>query len=353
MGKTEEKGLKSLEASHRRVTIQDIAEKAGVGKVTVSYVLNGRADQARISQSTKERILAVASELHYRPNAIGRMLSRKQADAIAIVFQYGGFFSSNSNFTMEVMRSVCAACVEAGVDVMLHTKPTGDPCEEANNLSDGRVDAVIMIRDEGDATHEALIERDFPAVLFFCRSVVNRASYVVCDNFAGGKMAIQHLVGLGHKRIGMLKGAPKSVDSNDRFWGYRSGLVEANLTYDPTFVMPFVGDEEDREAVRRLMLREDRPTALFVWSDDVVPQLLQIVNQLGLRVPEDLSIVGFDGTEASSQIVPPLTTIRQPIREIASLAVRVALGLARGTETTSQIVLPPSLIIRGSTAAPK
>lgn len=336
----------------RRVTIQDVADKAGVGKVTVSYVLNGRADDARISHATRDRILAAAHELHYRPNAIGRMLARKQSDAIAVVFQYGSFFSANSSFTIEVMRAVCAACVEAGVDVMLHTKPAGDPLQEADNLSDGRVDAVLMIRDDCDPCHEALVDRDFPAVLFFCRSDLPEASYVVCDNYAGGRLATQHLLSLGHRRIGMLRGGPRSVDSNDRFNGYRSALESSGIPYDPSLVVPYFGLGDDPETVLRLMAREDRPTGLFVWSDDAAQSLLHVLRLDGFSVPEDVSVVGFDGTDASAQTVPPLTTIRQPIHEIATQAVQAALALARGEEGPRQVVLPPALLLRGSTSAP-
>lgn len=335
----------------KKTTIADVAKLAGVGKVTVSYVLNGQAETARISKSTVAKVQKAAADLQYRPNALARMLVRKKADAIGVVFQYGDYFGSQSSFINEVLRSVCQSCVDQGVDVMLHTKAANDPCQEANALSDGRVDSVIVIRDEHDPVHELLLERNFPAVLFFCRSDDPRAAFVACDNYNGGRSATNHLLSLGHSRIAMVRGGLGSVDSNDRFNGYRSAMEAAGIGVDPRYVVPFHAPGGNAEAFLQMMQLSDRPTAIFAWSDDTAIECIRLLSQIGLSVPEDVSVVGFDGTPAGERSTPSLTTVRQPIEEITVAAVTMAvqLALAPSQVHERQLVFTPNLIVREST----
>lgn len=335
----------------RRTTINDVAKAASVGKVTVSYVLNGRAGEVGISQETSDRILAAAKELDYRPNGVARMLARKRADAIAIVFQHAHYFSASSAFLNEAMHGVCQECVEQEFDVLLHTKPADDPISEANALSDGRVDGVLLLRDDNDPTLSALTDRGTPLVLFFSRSNDPRVSYVDCDNFMGGKIGGRHLVSLGHTRLGMVVGSPRSIDSADRYHGYRSALESAGLELDAKHVARMEGPNQDPSEFTAMMEAPDRPTALFVWSDDVAFECMKVLRNLKIRVPEDVSIVGFDGTAACTRVDPPLTSVRQPVVEMARRATQILVSMVRdGVSTPQQIVFPPSLEVRGSTA---
>jgi LacI family transcriptional regulator len=335
----------------RRTTINDVAKAASVGKVTVSYVLNGRAGEVGISAETSERIFAIARELDYRPNAVARMLARKTSDSIAVVFQHPHYFSVTSFFLNEAMRGVCEECVELGLDVMLHTKPTRDPSEESNALSDGRVDGVLMLRDAGDPTLTALLERRFPVVLFFCRTDDPSVSYVDCDNFSGGKIAASHLLSLGHKRLGMVVGSAKSVDSSDRFQGFRSSVEGAGLSLNPADIASIEAPDSPADELIAMLSRSDRPTALFVWSDDVAFECMCAIRDLGLRIPEDVSLVGFDGTAACGRMDPPLTSVRQPILDMARKATQILKSLIKDENgPAQQIVFPPHLDIRGSTA---
>lgn len=338
----------------RKVTISDVAQKAGVGKVTVSYVLNGQAESARISSATAERVIRVATELNYRPNALARMLVKKKAEAIGVVFQYGNFFGSHSSFISEVLRAICHACVENQIDVVLHTREYENPLQDANALTDGRVDAVIIIRDENDPVHSLLMQQKFPSVLFFCRSDHPNSCFVVCDNFNGGKLATQHLVDLGHKNIGMVRGGSGSVDSNDRFHGFRASLESNGLEFEPNNVITVDFPAGRTEELTNLMNSPGAPTALFVWSDDDAIQCVRHLNNLGLSVPKDVSIIGFDGTQSGEQCIPPLTTIQQPIEQIANTAVTMAIQLADdpGNVTQRKIVIAPQLVTRESTCPP-
>ncbi len=336
----------------KRVTINDVAKAASVGKVTVSYVLNGRADEVGISRETSQRVMEAARELDYRPSGVARMLARNRADAIAIVFQHAHYFSAASAFLTEAMHGVCQECVEQELDVLLHTKPADDPISEANALSDGRVDGVLMLRDDNDPTLAALTERGTPLVLFFSRSNDPRVSYVDCDNFMGGKVAGQHLVSLGHQRFGMVVGSPNSIDSADRFHGYRSAIESAGLAFDQSLVARMESALQSPSELIEMMKRPDRPTALFVWSDDVAFECMKVLRDLRLRIPEDVSIVGFDSTSACTRVDPPLTSIRQPVIEMARRATQILAARVRdGASTPQQIVFPPHLSVRGSTSS--
>ena len=337
----------------RRATINDVAKAASVGKVTVSYVLNGRAGEVGISAATAERVIETARKLDYRPNGVARMLARKRADAIAVVFQHAHFFSVSSAFLNDAMSGVCLECVEQELDVLLHTKPTDDPMAEANALSDGRVDGVLMLRDDNDPTLAALTHRGIPLVLFFSRSNDPRVSYVDSDNFMGGKIAGDHLVSLGHRLLGMVAGSSHSIDSADRHHGFRSAIEAAGLSLDPSRVARMESPQGDPAELVAMMSRPDRPTALFVWSDDVAFECMRAFRELGIRIPEDVSIVGFDSTLVCSRVDPPLTSVRQPIVEMARRATQMlAATIREGVSSPQQIVFPPHLDVRGSTSPP-
>jgi LacI family transcriptional regulator len=323
-----------------------------VGKVTVSYVLNGQSRTARISEETERKVLRSAEELGYRPNALARMLVTQRSDALAVVFQYGAFFSALSSFTSEAMRGVCAACVETGFDLMLHTKPADDPIAEACALMDGRVDGVLMLRDRDDPAISEISANKFPCVLFFTRSSDPSVPFVDSDNYSGGIMATRHLLELGHTKIGMVLGAPGSIAGTDRFNGYRAAMEGAGLEVRTDWLIRNLG--LDSSSFVQLLQREDRPTAFFVWSDDDAFLAMRLAQEFGLSVPSDLSIVGYDSSEACERSAPTLTSVRQPVFEMAHTATRLLVSLVRGQRPeNARIVFPTDLDIRGSTAAPR
>lgn len=336
----------------KRKTIEDVAKLAGVSKVTVSYVLNGHSSTARISSGTEERVLKAAEELGYRPNALARMLVTKRTDTFALVFQYANYFAASSSFITEVMRGVCEGCVESGMDLLLHTKPT-EQTSEAHALMDGRVDGVLILRDSDDPTLNELIRRQFPCVLIFSRASNGDVAYVDSDNYTGGRIATQHLLDLGHRRIGMVRGPRHSVSSNDRFSGYRDALESKGLRLDPDLIATVEGPTSDTSEFAAMMSRPDRPTALFVWSDDVAFTLLRLLGDAGLSCPDDVSVVGFDSSDACERVHPALTSVRQPVFDMARDATLLLGSLIRGEPThRRQILYPLTLDIRGSTARP-
>lgn len=319
----------------RRATIQDVARVAGVGKVTVSYVLNGRAQEARISEPTRQRVMQAVEELNYRPNAMARGLKRQKADAIAVVFQYGDYFSATSSFIPELMSGVCSACFEHNLDVVLHTRRFDDPLSEAAALADGRVDGVLVLRDADDPLLPALQATGLPTVSFFSRPLIGDGPYADCDNVAGGRLAAEHLLSLGHSRLGMVVGGAGSVAATDRRDGFLSVAPDAKL-----FLWP----------IERLAdwVTDERITGLFVWSDDAAFTAVRLLQEAGLSVPNDVSVIGFDSSPACERFSPALTSIRQPVREIAAGAVRLLTRVV-ADQACDPMIVPPSLDARAST----
>jgi len=334
----------------RRTTILDVAKLADVSKVTVSYVLNGHSRSARISEDTERRVLQAAQQLSYRPNNVARMLVKQRSQSLAVVFQYAELFSSGSGFINEVMRGVCSASVAEGYDLMLHTKLVTNPEMEADVLSDGRVDGALVLRDEDDPTIRALIECGMPTVLFFTRSEHPNAAWVDADNLTGGRLATEHLISLGHKRIAMVNGPAKSVAAGLRYQGYADALAAAGLEPFPEIARCGSSKEVD-ECLPPMLLRADRPTALFVWSDDVALACLDVARSLGISVPGQLSIVGFDSLEAGARSMPALTSVRQPVFDMAFKAASLLASICRDENPAQRRILYPlSLDVRGSSA---
>lgn len=332
----------------RRVTIEDIARSAGVSKVTVSYVLTGRGPSRRISTATVERVKQVAKDLDYRPSVLARMLGGRHSGTVAVVFQYASCFASSTGFVCELMRGVCDGCVEEGLDLMLHTRVQEDAESEANALLDGRADGILMLRDGDDPVLRILTRHHTPCVLFFSRSLDGTTPFVDCDNFEAGRLAVRHLVELGHRRIVLVSGPRGSTAAMDRLDGARSYLER--LGVDPLIVQDTKGFQTQ---FAEELSESKRPTGLVAWSDDCAFECIRHAESLGLQVPQQLSVVGFDSTPACELSHPALTSVRQPIYEMSREATRLLARLIRREriDEPSKVFLP-TLDVRASTTTP-
>lgn len=338
----------------RRITIDDVARYAGVSKVTVSYVLNGRSADVRISADTQLRVREAAKSLGYRANALARSLSTRRTDTLAVVFQSGSYFSAWSAFTSEVMRGVSEICFQAGYDVMLHTKAVTSPEDEAANLSDGRVDGLLVLRDEDDETLLRLIEHGVPCVQFFTHSEGLDVPSVDLDNELGGRLGTQHLIDLGHRDIAMVCGSSHSVSSSERVRGYQSALRQAGIEPRPDWIIPATHYEADMRPIVEMLSSPGAPTAVFVWSDDIALMVMRDLRMAGIRIPQDLSVVGFDSLPAAETAVPALTSVRQPVRTMAAEATRMLIQTLQGRPiATPKVCFAPILDVRASTAPPR
>jgi LacI family transcriptional regulator len=335
------------------VTLQDIALRTGVSKVTVSYVLNDRESRVRISDSTRQRVLTAAREMGYHPNAVARALARRCTDTITLVMQSPSVFAGGSGFMSELMHGVLEAANVLGYDLMLHTKPLPSVDAEVRALTDGRADGVLVLRDLDDPLAAALSGRKFPCVVVFARTLDPSICFVDCDNIAGGRLAASYLWDLGHRRLGFVGGSAASSAVRDRRAGFMAALSErgAALHPDDEITVTFAGGDFSPLIAR--LRRPDPPTALFFWSDDIAAAAIAVLRrELGLRVPDDLSVIGFDDAPAvCERSVPRLTSIRQPIETIARRALEVLVTrIQTGAAPVTAECFPPSLVERESCA---
>lgn len=336
-----------------RSTITDVARLAGVSKVTVSYVLNGRGVEARISRDTQDRVMKAAKALSYSPNIIARSMANGRMDTLGVVFQHADYFADRNDFTMELMHGVTMGALAARHNLMLHTKPVKDAQEEAAELMNGCVSGVLVLRNEDDPVLEILLKRKFPVVLFFSRIQDATVPYVDCDNVQGARLAAQHLVDLGHRRIGMVSGTTHASSSLDRLNGVKAVLEENGLALRDEDLLTIESGRE-LDSMREYLDRPDLPTAVVCYSDLFAFNLMRAASDMGLSVPDDLSVVGFDSVEACERSVPPLTSVRQPVRDIAAAAIEMLARLVSGQPIEKRhVVFPTTLDVRGSAAAPK
>ncbi len=343
--------------------MREVAERAGVSKATVSYVLNGRDAMMRIPDDTRQRILAAVRELDYHPNAVARSLAHSSTHTIAVVMQFPSLFAGWSGFTNELMHGVTDAAVVEGYDVLLQTRNPVESWQDAGsntvqaevaNLTDGRVDGALLLRDRNDPLPQMLLERDLPLVLMFTHTEDDHTWYVDCDNFTGGKIATEHLISLGHTRIAHLTGPPHSVAAQERKLGYHQALENAGIRETAEFVLEVRGPNACFDEIARLFAQpsSQRPTAIFAWSDDVAIQAMQVLRKRGLNVPNDVAIVGFDSTALCDHTDPPLSSVRQPVYDMAARSLRLLTAKLRNeTPEQTQFRVVPELVVRRSCGA--
>ncbi|MFF0267426.1 LacI family DNA-binding transcriptional regulator [Kribbella sp. NPDC004536] len=335
-----------------RVTLATVAGSAGVSVATVSKVLNGRSD---VSPGTRARV----QEILERHGYVGRRPEPAQRETVELFYQ--GVVNA---YSVEVIQGVVEAGQAAGVDVVLTSHPkhppgtaTAAPGRTASwirqLIANGRRAAIGITSELSAADLAALARARLSLVVIDPGNVPEPdVTSVGSTNFAGGMAATQHLLSLGHRRIAYVGGPPTSTCNQARMSGYRSAMesVGASVPAEYVWLSDFLYDDGVVGGTKLLDLPE-RPTAIFAGSDEVALGILEAARARGLRVPEDLSLVGFDDTEVARLASPPLTTVRQPLREMGAVALRTALQLAAGEPVASHHVeLATTLIVRGSAA---
>ncbi|HEU0170287.1 MAG TPA: LacI family DNA-binding transcriptional regulator [Acidimicrobiales bacterium] len=333
------------------VTIADVAARAGVGAGTVSRVLN---DSPRVSEPTRARVLAAIEVLDYRPNPLARGLSRGRCQTLGVVVP---FFTHAS--AVERLRGVAAALDGSRYDLVLFNVESTVHRDEhfATLTRRDRADGLLVMSLPVPPTSlDRLATSGVPIVLLDAEAPGLPA--VVTDDVAGGRLATQHLIDLGHERIAFIGDDPANplgfVAGSSREEGYRRTMTDAGLEIPPGYVChgPHVRDVA-RHLVGELIGRPDPPTAIFASSDTQALGALEAVRTAGLGVPHDVSVVGFDDVEVSGYV--GLTTVHQPLFESGSLAATLLLGLLDDDEVPSPLVhrLDLELVERSTTAPPK
>ncbi len=328
--------------------MQDVAERAGVSVSTVSHVINGTR---YVSPELTERVRAAMAELRFQPNAVARSLRRKETLTLGMIVP------DNANpFFALLAHAVENACYERGYSLIL-TNSGGDLARELANINvllgkqvDGLILAAVGLssRDLKQVLRSApvvLVDRNLPGV---------EADALLVDNLGGGRQATQHLIELGHRRIGCITGPSTTTPSADRVTGYRAALEEAGIPVDETLIargdFQFAGGYTGAQALLALPVP---PTAIFACNDLMAMGAIAAAAERGLRVPADLSIVGFDNSTLAAYTTPALTTIAQPITEIGQLATEMVIRRSQQPDMARQHrILDTKLIVRQSTCPP-
>lgn len=339
-----------MKGNFPKVTIVDVAERAGVSLGTVSRVLN---NDAHVAPETRERVAGVVRELGYVANRQARGLKGSKTNSIGIIVPDLG-----TGYIGEIMNGVDAELALNELDLMLFTTHRA-AIKEANyvaNMVQGMVDGLLLVLPRNPADYMgSLTARNFPFVLIDHQGTGNPCPSVGASNWQGAYNATEYLIKLGHRRIGFITGSMDLGAASDRLEGYRSALKanhveeDTRLIYEGTFFQP-----DGYSGAKALLDLQDPPTAIFASNDAMAFGAMDGVRALGLRVPEDVSVLGFDDIPQAEVVRPALTTVRQPLRQMGAIAVQLLIDkLKNPQKEVSRIELPTELVIRASTSSPK
>jgi LacI family transcriptional regulator len=332
----------------RRVTITAIAREAGVSVPTVSRVVNGRSD---VSPQTRERVEELLRLHGYRGRSAK---SRPSAKLIDLVFN-----DLDSPWAVEIIRGVEDTAHASGVGTVVSAihRRTTSARQWLQNMRARATDGVILVTSDMESPVGAELRRlDVPTVVIDPAGVpAMDVPTIGATNWAGGLSATEHLLALGHRRIGFIAGPRSLLCSRARLDGYRAGLEAAGIEMvDPLIRQGDFYTESGYDGGNALLDLRDPPTAIFASSDQMAFGVYEAVRRHGLRVPDDVSVVGFDDLPEVRWASPPLTTVRQPLAEMGILAARTVLRLALGEQVESpRVELATTLVVRDSTAPPK
>ena len=340
-----------VQMRQRETTIQDIAGAVGVSKATVSNILRGTG--GTYAASTVEAVRTTARRLRYVPNAAARSLSRSQrTHMIGVVLTAGRQVLTRNGYFVQLLDGVLSAAMDRHYQVALISDAKENPNELHGYLRNGFVEGVLLFTPTpGSGVVEWATSGSFPAVVVGSVYEGARLACVDVDNEAAIRDAVHHLLERGHHRIGYIASYPGSSFTITRVKTYQETMREA-LGAEPNPSWTFQGDsggDVGREGARYLWETHPELTAYLCANDPVALGALRYLREVGVRVPDDISLIGFDDTEAARVCDPPLTTLHQSIQEIgATAAIRLIEQIEEGQRTASITLFPATLIERGS-----
>ena len=327
-------------------TIRKVADLAGVSTATVSHVIN---DTRAVSAPLAARVLDAMEQLDYHPDIIARSLRRRETLTLGLLVP-----SVEIPFFARVAASVEAAANDAGYSVILCNTGWSLPREVhyLTNLLARRVDGLLCISLAMSAEHIAPVLRRRTPVVVFERSMPGvEVDAVEIDNFQGAYDATVHLLGLGHQRIGCITGLPNSNLNGERVAGYRKALARRGIPFDPALVR--TGDYTAAAGVREsldLLRLPEPPTAIFAFNDLMAMGVMRAMHERGLRIPDDVAVIGFDGLPLTEHCSPPLSTVEQPVTEMSAAAIAMLRDRIRGGSSPAFVqTFAAKLVERAST----
>jgi LacI family transcriptional regulator len=332
------------------VTLKDIAERAGVTTATVSMVINNKPN---ISEATKKKVLAIASELNYYPNIIARGLATKRSNAIGVIVP-----NLASGFIMRIMEGIKNTLRNASYTVILFDT-IGQGVDEYKLFQrvvyEGRVDGVIVITASSTEEELSLFKKEkIPCVLVAKRSDNLDSIYV--NNKTGSYDAVKYLISKGHQHIALITINRRNLNIEERIDGYRVALNEHGLPFTQDLIFEVTSDSitDGVHIANKILSRNQadgkRPTAVFSPVGDMTAiGMIMEFKKRGLKVPDDIAVVGYDDVPAAVVVEPALTTVRQPKLEMGDLAINLIIDkIEKRDETIVQRELPAKFIIRES-----
>ncbi len=335
-------------SSHKPVSIKDIARAANVSYSTVSRALQ---NSPLVGRKTTEKIQRIAEQSHYRASAVARSLVTSKTRTIGVVVT-----TVSDPFVAEVVTGIDEMAESQGYSVFL-ANCSADPIREArivDSFAERRVDGIIVMASRVGALYMPhLLKMKIPIVLLnnFCQ---NEFVYSVgIDNLSAGSEATAYLICLGHRRIAYIGDHTGFQSDTDRFGGYRQALQQADIPFRPELVAHGDGKPAGgEEAMRQILRLPERPTAVFCYNDMSALGALKAARSGKVRVPEDMSLIGFDDLFLASYASPPLTTVRQPMAHMGRLATEIVVKLLSGASCEFNLKVSGELVVRESTAPP-
>ena len=327
-------------------TIKEIARIANVSAMTVSRALNNRHS---VRGATRKKILKIANRLGYMPNRIARSLVSKKSDLISLIVA-----DISNQFFAEISRGIEDRARENGYHVIF-SSTDDDPKNLESSVRmmremgvDGFIIAAVSLE---EPIVDELLDQEIPVVLINRRIKKSNVNYVVVDNYKGAYLAVEHLINIGYKKIGIISGRSSVSTGKERLQGYRKGLLDHGLKFQKEYSSqgPFT-KEHGKKAAQKMLTLKNRPEAIFAASDNIALGVMNAAGELGLKIPDDLAIVGFDDTNFSSNSKIRLTTVSQRKYEMGERGVQILIDLIENQESDyiNKVVLEPRLIIRES-----
>ncbi|MBZ0309957.1 MAG: LacI family transcriptional regulator [Anaerolineae bacterium] len=336
-------------AKHRMPTIFDIAERAGVSYSTVSRTLSGFEF---VKESTREKVLIAAQELGYVPNQQARSLAGGRSNLIGVLAP-----TLTNDYTAQIVHGIDDELTKSDFNIILYTtnRHRGKEAVYVAAIMNGAADALLLIAPSiSDPYLEALREQGFPYVLIDQADQAEQSMAVNTTNRKGAYEATQYLIELGHRRIGFVAGLPQLNSATERLAGYQMALSDYGIPLNHHYIAQgnfiFI---DGYNATHELLALPEHPTAIFAANDISALGAMEAIRERNLRIPEDISLVGFDDIPQAALAYPKLTTIRQPLHQMGSEAVKLLLEhLEHPSSEMRRILLDTELVIRDSCSSP-
>lgn len=338
--------------SHSSITMAELARKCGFSKATVSRAL---ADDPRVKPETKALIQEMAARYNYRPHAVARSLAKRRTQTIGLMFPKAPRTIADP-FFLEYLQGVSETLFEAGFSLLIPQLSKERVTYTLQQLiAHRRVDGIILTEPKVEDERIQLLQESKVPFVFLGSTVNEDVSWVDGDNRGGIKMGVEALGALGHRRIATITGEPGLVSTEKRLRGYEDGLHALGLEVDESLI--WQGDFTRQGGYQAVaehleLIRAGAVTAILACNDLMAIGAIQALTEAGIKIPEEVSVLGFDGIEVGKYLSPPLTTVQQPVYRLGREVARILLGLIEGEHGPVQITLPVTIVNAGNTTGP-